>query len=475
MWYSIKTLSQGWYMILYGYARLSKEDQDEHGLTLEVQRKRLIKDGVPPHNIYSDYQSGDDNTRLQYRQLLAQAYQMREAGQEVEIVVTRLDRLSRDDHELERVIGQFDDLGIKFRALEGGYYSTLEVHDWQRVKLEGFIAQTYLRQLSSNVRRRKAEQRAQGIPIYGKTPFGYVFNDNKTQLIVHPEEGGLIRKWIKDFLDGSSVRNLVRISRQDNSPKSKGFFNRVLVLPVYRGHLEYTKDGMPKKEIKRGLRYKKEKIIVYNTHEALITPQQDIKIRQRLIDNKRYTFKKDNWRTYSLSGLVICDECSRRMVIYRAGKNRQYQYFRCPGFQLYKECSQNKGIRVDILEPMVEAELRKRSFDLAQMVATPDLITESAEVLELRRQIRELEDMMNRSGLISLEGAIEEARARLKNLTDAPIEITPTESIEALTEGLSNEEAWRVLTVDDKRILFLDLVRSIRVREGQVVSIILTF
>jgi DNA invertase Pin-like site-specific DNA recombinase len=194
-------------MILLGYARLSKEDQDEHGLTLEVQVSRLIRAGVPTENIYSDYQSGDDSSRPSYMALLARAYLLVGSGEEVEIISTRLDRLSRDDHELERVISKFDDLGIKYKALEGGYYSTLEVHDWQRVKLEGFIAQTYIRQLSANVRRRKAEQRSQGIPIYGKTPFGYRFNGNKTKLIVHEEEGQLIRKWVADFIDGSSVRN----------------------------------------------------------------------------------------------------------------------------------------------------------------------------------------------------------------------------------------------------------------------------
>lgn len=460
--------------MLLGYCRLSKEDQDEHGLTLEVQANRLIRDGVPPENIYSDYQSGDDSTRVNYRRLLAHAYQLRSEGLEVEIVVTRLDRLSRDDYELERVIGQFDDLGIRFRALDGGYYSTKEVHDWQRVKLEGFIAQTYIRQLSANVRRRKSEQRSQGIPIYGKTPFGYKFNEKKTNLIVDEKEGELIKKWVSDFIEGSSIRNLTRISREDGSPKSKGFFNRIFLLPVYRGHTEYTKDGLTKKEIKKGERYKKPKEIVYNTHEPLITPDQDLKIQQRIEDNKRFRFKRDTWRTYSLSGLVFCEECKRRSFIYRSGRVTKVEYFRCPGYTLYKECSQRKGIRVELVENLVEERLREKADKLAEIATTPEIIFESAEVLELQKQIKDLEDMMQKSNLISLQGAIDEAKARLKTLTEKPIEIAPTESLEAL-EGLSNPEAWIVLTVEDKKTLFRDLVRQIYTRDGKVVDIILTF
>ena len=461
-------------MILLGYARLSKEDQDEHGLTLEVQVSRLIRAGVPTENIYSDYQSGDDSSRPSYMALLARAYLLVGSGEEVEIISTRLDRLSRDDHELERVISKFDDLGIKYKALEGGYYSTLEVHDWQRVKLEGFIAQTYIRQLSANVRRRKAEQRSQGIPIYGKTPFGYRFNDNKTKLIVHEEEGRLIRKWVADFIDGSSVRNLARISRDDGHPKSKGFFNRVLTLPVYRGHLEYTKGGMAKKEIKRGLRYKKEKEIIYNTHEALITPEQDIRIKQRLVDNKRFTFKTDTWKTYSLSGLVFCDECGRRLVISRSGRKQTFEYFRCPGHTLHKICSQSKGLRVDLAEAWVESSLREHVDYLAQLVVEPEVITESSAALKLKKQIKDLEAMMNESNLISLQGAIDEAKARLKSLAPDQIEIAPTKSLDAI-EGLLDVEAWNVLTVQDKRSLFLDLIRHIKARDGKIITITFTF
>lgn len=461
-------------MVLLGYCRLSKEDQDEHGLTLEVQSKRLIRDGVLPESIYSDYQSGDDSTRVNYRRLLAEAHKLRSEGIEVEIVTTRLDRLSRDDHELERVIGQFDDLGIKFRALDGGYYSTLEVHDWQRVKLEGFIAQSYIRHLSANVRRRKSEQRSQGIPIYGKTPFGYKFNENKTQLIIHEYEGPLIIKWVVDFISGQSTRSLVRISRQDGSPKSKGFFQRVFILPVYRGHLEYTKGGMTKKEIKGGQRYKKNKQIIYNTHEALITPEQDIKIQQRILDNKRFAFKRDSWRTYSLSGLVFCRECGRRSTISRSGRKQKFQYFRCPGYTLYKECSQVKGVRVEYIEELVEARLREESGHLAEILDAPELTEESSKILELRKQIKDLEDMMQKSNLISLQGTIDEAKARLKNLSVEPIKITPTESLETL-EGLSDPEAWKILTTEHKLVLFRDLIRCVYTLDGEVVEIILTF
>jgi hypothetical protein len=82
--------------------------------------------------------------------------------------------------------------------------------------------------------------------------------------------------------------------------------------------------------------------------------------------------------------------------------------------------------------------------------------------------------MMNESNLISLQGAIDEAKARLKSLAPDQIEIAPTKSLDAI-EGLLDVEAWNVLTVQDKRSLFLDLIRHIKARDGKIITITFTF
>ena len=74
---------------VYGYIRVSSKDQHT-----DRQRTALLVYGIPPHFLFTDWQSGKDFNRPQYKKLL------RTLKPEDCIVITSLDRLGRNYEEI---------------------------------------------------------------------------------------------------------------------------------------------------------------------------------------------------------------------------------------------------------------------------------------------------------------------------------------------------------------------------------------
>ena len=74
---------------VYGYIRVSSKDQHT-----DRQRTALLEYGILSHCLFTDWQSGKDFNRPQYKKLL------RTLKPEDSIVITSLDRLGRNYEEI---------------------------------------------------------------------------------------------------------------------------------------------------------------------------------------------------------------------------------------------------------------------------------------------------------------------------------------------------------------------------------------
>ena len=98
---------------LYGYARVSTDDQD-----LSLQLDALLKHGVPAGRMYPDKMSGAKSDRPGLAKCVA-------ALQEGDIlVVWRLDRLGRSMAHLVTLVEDLRIRGIGFRSLNEGAIDT---------------------------------------------------------------------------------------------------------------------------------------------------------------------------------------------------------------------------------------------------------------------------------------------------------------------------------------------------------------
>ena len=92
--------------MMFGYARVSTDDQDT-----QAQRDSLIKAGCAPDNIFTEAASGGRWDRPQLHRLLDQ---LRDGD---EVVVWKLDRLSRSLKDLLAIMERIDQAGAGFRSL----------------------------------------------------------------------------------------------------------------------------------------------------------------------------------------------------------------------------------------------------------------------------------------------------------------------------------------------------------------------
>jgi DNA invertase Pin-like site-specific DNA recombinase len=96
-------------MRLFGYARVSTSEQ-----SLEIQKQKLIDQGVEEFRILCDKTTGKHTEREGLQKLLDRV----EQGDVV--LVTKLDRLGRDTADMIKLINRFDELQVGVRFLEDG-------------------------------------------------------------------------------------------------------------------------------------------------------------------------------------------------------------------------------------------------------------------------------------------------------------------------------------------------------------------
>ena len=88
-------------MAIYGYARVSTQDQSEK-YGLDIQKSELMANGVPEQQIFSDVESGAVKDRPQLVKLLDTVT----IGDT--IIISKLDRLARSMLHLLQIIEQLN-------------------------------------------------------------------------------------------------------------------------------------------------------------------------------------------------------------------------------------------------------------------------------------------------------------------------------------------------------------------------------
>ena len=109
---------------------------------------------------------------------------------------------------------------------------------------------------------------------------------------------------------------------------------------------------------KRKMEHPREECLVFeNTHPAII-PKEVWDIVQRVRKNKRRRTKMDEQNKYS--GLVICADCGKTMVLHRAHTmSADYNHFTCRTYKKDGEACTAHYIRECILDEIVLEDLRR--------------------------------------------------------------------------------------------------------------------
>ncbi len=394
------------------YLRLSQEDERQgESVSIDNQRTILRKyaedKGFEIHDEYiDDGISGTTFQRPEVQRLLDDA----KTGVINTIIVKDLSRFGRNYIEVGQYIDYvFPAFGIRFIAIQDNVDTenrdsgAMEMMPIMNVFNEWHAANTSKKiraVLKANAREGKYHAR--------KAPYGYVKSDSEKKTPVVDEEAaavvrrifemrasGLSPHKIADILNAEGILNPSRyclekygiVGRRDNVGLwSFCGVNSILQNPTYLGHMVQQRDGtVSYKNHKRYIKDESEWIIVYNTHEAIISQELWNKVREveKSVAQGR---KTKRGYTHPLSGFLYCADCGGKMKMNSIVRNGKVDLnFNCGNHaRLGKSYCFSHFIQAKDLEAIVLDDIREMAqrIVLDEKDVREEFIRHNAEVQE---------------------------------------------------------------------------------------------
>lgn len=489
---------------IIGYARVSSKEQAENSHALEQQIERLKSAGAI--EVLADVESGWKNSdRPNLQKLIA----LVENHQVDKVIITRLDRLSRQGLKSFEIINKFLQSDVILKALDESFDLTTAAGRAMAGQLVVF-AQFHSDQKAESVRHGWQHLRDKKVAV--NPPFGYIIVDNSHQLDYQPflclienqqemSRAQIARTIIDAFLEEKTLRLTLRKINQfygiktfaHNNSQGKKLGGRVaryifrfspfglknwLTNPVLQGHIAYLR------------RDKTRTKIYYNTHSEhrLITDEEAKEITKILAHNKRVKGFGSTSLKYPCSGLVFCAEC-RSACYSLSGANNYYKakklgikpdmnyYFQCKNWRT-RSCNQKTIIRMEKVEQAVIKLLKDKAYAIvkSKINITPTII-KSEKLLQLESQLKGLKNLGKNSAIeeaiANIQSQIEEEKKQSHHNSQNYQEIEAKKQL--CQQAFSKTGFWESRTDKEKQIIYRELVDKVMIRDGEVVDISLNF
>lgn len=264
----------------------------------------------------------------------------------------------------------FPRLGVRFIAIKEGL-DTLKVESTESliVPLQNLINDLYSKDISRKVETSKAMQMRAGTMKWSSVPYGYIKNEEHTNIIPDPLRADIVRQIFQWKYDGVPIADIVRKLNAMNAPKSDVSYSQekpwlsvlvrsILGNPAYIGVRILGKEHSA---IYKGVHREKTTLehwhIFPDAHEALVTKEIFDAVQAML--NEGAKKRRDSLKRTAKSraklkdlfeGKIFCADCGYRMyysrhqfrdkskgwfgryvcsssIVYRKGTNCNSHYF----------------------------------------------------------------------------------------------------------------------------------------------------
>jgi len=427
--------------IRIGYIRVST-DTDEQLSALQHQRARIS--GVVDL-IIEDVESGLSNCRSGFNELL----HLIDIKKCSEVVCTRIDRLGRDASAIDAFLAVAAKRGVVITCLDGGTVDSQTPQGFLMSRIATSMAEVESRMLSMRIKAGYEQGRKLNKPLRGRIAWGYKLKEDKSALIPHPVEFQKAQLFIKLLKECNwrTIKAIREWEKMDHGRLPLSCMSAVrdwLSNPVLRGGIGYHRQ-----------RDRTYKTIVWNTHEALLSPSDFLLFEHQRKINKLCWGSAATHPPRLLTGLCICAECGKHMSIVGrqgAGKDRVIcKQILCN--------SRYKSTHDTVVIAAIAEALCSRASQLADYV-----VEENPQAEVLRAEIAKLK-AMNDEDLIP---AIEAKEQRLQAVLQKGSEPDP-ELLNAFADPL----VWTQLDQQELRELYLHLVERVVIERREVVNVVL--
>ena len=477
------------------YARLSVENsgKDDNGSAIETQVdvcRDYLKD-FPELKLMDTYidngYTGTVFSRPQFNRLMEDV----RTGKIRAIVVRDLSRFGRNYIEtgtyLEKI---FPKLDVRFIAVKEQYDSSLldGSNESLMIPLQNMINDLYSKDISRKVSAALKVQREQGTYTIHRMPYGYIWNEEKTNIVPRYPYASYVKQIFAWFLDGVSLYEIAERLNDANIPT--GFMASeirddtkwvsttvrfILRNPVYTGDKAF---GRTVSAIYKGVKIQKVEpknwFVKTDDHEAIIQ-RSDFEAVQKILDLNGKTFHKARTETAEkraklidvLKGKVFCPDCGGKLHYIRKRSTKTTPYYgayECARYRRtrYKECSHHYLSERNLHEKILEAiKLQvKAAADLEKIieglrgsrVAVDMKAKLNSEVQSLNLRLRGMADKRARLYEDLVEGILDETEYNYAKVTyDADYERLNRQLEEAVErknrfiESLSMDNPWITL------------------------------
>lgn len=438
-----------------GYVRVSHEEQKKFGYSINAQIEEIenfckLKD-YQLINLYIDEGYSASNMKRPQLQLMLQDLPKLDA-----IVFTRLDRLSRNVFEANKMLDLFKRNNTDMIAIKEENVDTTTSNGMFLFNLKVTLAQHELDRGSERIKAVFEYKVREGQPVTGSLPMGYkiIELDGKKKIIKDEITEPIVNDIFEHFKIYRSIRaTCIYINKKHNLSKDYRTYSRILKREFYTGRYKTNPNYAP----------------AYISEEQFLLNQEYIKKNIKVRGTKNI---------YLFVGLIKCPVCGFNFTgKYYDRKTRIYQYV-CNRHKKNNTCSFNKSI----------SELKVEKY----LIDNIEFLLKKHDAF-LKTNVEKLPEPEK----VIVKKRIKEIKIELDNLTYAfrkgriPIKIYDVEydelekELKKLEASLNTKEHsyneffnsnWKDiycnLDKEKKQVIWQNLIKEIRLDENKNITII---
>lgn len=434
------------------YARVSTEEQAQHGVSLDAQKERLTRYAEDNGLIIVDtYVDEGVSARKRYTRRAA-FMKMIEAvkRKEVDVILfIKLDRWFRNVADYYEVQSILDRYNVQWIATDEDY-DTTTANGRLSLNIKLAIAQDEADRTSERIKFVFGNMVKEGRVISGTAPKGFKIENKRP--VVDEDMAEVVRAVFDKMADCRSMKKTqIYILETYNVFWGLKELKHILTNTWNIGEAYGIKDYCPA-------------IVDRNLFELV---GKIVKTRSARFDGTRSD------RVYLFTGLLICGSCGRRMSTYSVARKKKdgtegqrYIYYRCQG-HLNRLCHMTKQVNQNTLENWLLANiaLKASEFNLSIIEAAKNRPQKRLDADKIRNKLERLKDLYI-SNLILKDMYEKEFNALTALLNEA--EQQTREDVKPLDLSLFDNfaEIYQTLDLEQRKALWSRLIEKIIVTES---------
>ena len=430
-----------------GYIRVSTAEQSLKGLSIETQIAE-IENYAKLHNMKLEefYIDRGITARKSLERRTDFMRMMRdvESGKINHIIVLRLDRFFRNIYDYHKMMNEYLDPNNCGWSAVKEQYTTTTTNGRLMINLRLSIAEQECDTDSDRIKDVFENRVKTGFAISGAQPWGFKVENKR--VVIDEEKRELMNDLLSHVEMTSSVRATLQYMKDTHGvsfcyESLSRLLKNTMLYGSYRGNDNYCEGYMTKER--------------FDNMRRLLSKN----IRQR----------KNNY-SYVFSGLIICDECGYHMA---GAHYNHYSYYRCSNHYGHHRCdnagSNNENNIEKYLLENVDHLLKEYLFSIEEIEEKSKPKKSNRKSIE--KKLQKLNDLYV-NDFIDMEKYKQEYELLKSQIVDVPEE--QKKDLTVLKQFLDSNfrDIYKTLTIVEKQALWRSVIKEIRIRRKEIVSVV---